>query len=391
MSSIINVLRRPGDLIHKPLQTLGGLASDALPLAGAGFLGSGAASFLGHNSWLPALNSMAGGGNAGGSGPWNGGGGGYGGSGYGGAGGGNPLDTMMNLPYTQKLMNRNPTDVFGGQDKNQYGVADTFKGLGNNFLQQGSGLPGLDNLGALSGARGVMNNTARMAGVDSPFGDFSGQSDPFALNSVQQGAANRTADSINQGSAQQVSSLRARMMANGITDPRALAAGEAQIRARSNSDLANTQQQAGQQAYQTRMNTLSGFVPQLNALYGAQANRQGQLFSMGESSLGNAGNIYGQGANRNMGAQSEQDSNIGHLLGLYFGQQGQPGGMGGGGNYGLPNLAGGGNTFNPGGFGGIQGSNESPYDVPGSDIYTNPFDLNQGSNPWDQQSTYGGY
>lgn len=375
-----------GDLFHNPLKAIQNGIKDIAPLAQTilPFVPGGA-------PWAAGLSALSGGSGAG-YGPWSGGGGGgFGGGGGGNAYGGNSLDQMMNMPYTQKLMNRNPSDVFGGRDRDQYGIADTFKGFGNNFLSQSNGLPGLDNLGALSGARGVMNNTAKMAGVSSPFGDFEGSADPFALNSVQQGAANRTADSINQGSAQQVSSLRARMMANGITDPRALAAGEAQIRARSNSDIANSQQQAGQQAYTTRMNTLQGFLPQLQGLYGAQSGRQNQLFGMGESMLGNAGNIYGQGANRNMGAQSEQDSNIGHLMGLYFGHQGQ---SGGGGNYGLPNLSMGGGGAPNYGFGGIQGSNESPYtDTSGSDIYTNPFDMDpmNGYNPWAQQSNYGGY
>lgn len=358
-----------GDLFHNPLKTIEGGIKDIMPLAGAvlPFVPGGA-------PWAAGLSALGGGSGAG-AGPWNertpGG-------SSGGSGGFGDLNGFMNNPATQRILNRDPFSVFNGQNTKQEGIAGQFENAGKGFLGQANGLPGLNDLGALGGARGVMNEEARNAGTGSPFGDFGGVSDPYGLNANQQQGVNRQADTINAGRQQAISTLRQQMAAQGITDPRILAVGEAHIHAGHDQLINNSQQTAGQNAFNSRQQTLNSFVPQLQGLSAAQTNRQGQLFTMGESALGNAGNIYGAGANRYQNATNAQDENVGHLLGLGYGLQ-SGGGFGQQQGYGaIPQQQGG----NFGGFGGTQGSGENPYTgTPSSDIFTNSYSP-YSADPW---------
>lgn len=187
------------------------------------------------------------------------------------------------------------------------------------LTQAQQGLPSLSNMGVLGNIQGVMSQQAAASGVADPFTGQGGTTNPYSIQPYQQQQYNTTADMVNQGRQASINNLRTQLAAQGINDPRAIAAAEAQINAGHDRMLSDTQTNLATQAYQNRQNTLQNFESLLPQLYGAQQGSQQQAF-------GNAQSMLGQGINANQVAadqairqylysQLNQGGMIGNLLG----------------------------------------------------------------------------
>lgn len=187
------------------------------------------------------------------------------------------------------------------------------------LTQAQGGLPSLSNMGVLGNIQNVMSQQAASSGVADPFTGQGGSTDPYQIQPYQQQQYNTTADMVNQGRQASINNLRTQLAAQGINDPRAIAAAEAQINAGHDKMLSDTQTNLATQAYQNRQNTLQNFESLLPQLYGQQAQSQQQAF-------GNAQSMLGQGINANQVAadqairqylysQLNQGGMIGNLLG----------------------------------------------------------------------------
>lgn len=339
LGSISNILERPGDIMNKPLQTLLPLGLDALSIGGLPGIGGPLAQFAkGAGKFAPFLSLLGG---------------------SGGFGGLNSLTDPLGFklgpggPYADRGLGDKQLGVADklekwgsdtlGQTNQIPSMADSFRLAGNNFLSQGQGLPDLASMGMLSNTPNIMGNLANFAGVPDPFTGQGGAKSPYELFGHQQDQFNQTADMMNQGRQRGKSEMRAQMAAQGINDPRALAAAEARMNTGVDQGIAGEHARMGNEAFGTRMNTLQSFLPLAQNLYGAQFGQQqanignaGRFLGMGADlygqntnnafrGLGAAGDIYGQGAQRAMNMQNDAHNSAGSLAGLGFGTAGQGG------------------------------------------------------------------
>ncbi len=302
---IDNTLGRPGDLINHPDQFFGNAIQGASPfLMGplAGALGTG----VQLPGWASTLMGMGGGMGGGGGGNQNllnsamG--------AYGLFGGPKYPDNGMGdkaLGYADQsglagssILNNAMQDFADPvearrRDPNS-GTMDYLQGAGMDWLKQGQNLPGLDQMGVLGNMQGLMGQMADQSGVANPFTGQGGQTtNPYDLHPHEQEAYNTTAQMVAQGRQAALNNLRTRMRASGITDPRALAAAEAQIHAGHDTMLTNTHSQLQGQAFQNRQNTLGQFSQMMPQLYGYQNQRQQQNIGNGMNFL-DYGNRLGQ-------------------------------------------------------------------------------------------------
>lgn len=171
---------------------------------------------------------------------------------------------------------------------------------------------------------GLIGQEAEAAGVRNPFTMAPlMNNDPYRLYDWQQHQYNSLAGNLNQGMEGSISALRQRLYASGITDPRASAAAEARVRMGTAGQLTGLRGELGQQAFNTRMNTLGTMGSQIGALAGGYQNL-----------AQNAMNMTGQA-----------NSSLGSLLGLGIGSltgggglSSLLGGLGSGGGSGITNL-----------------------------------------------------
>src|SRR5882757_9891496 len=159
------------------------------------------------------------------------------------------VSQLLRTPWGQNLQYGSPFNQDNGMGGQQQNIANDQHWRGQDFLNQGQMLPDLNNMGVLGNQKNVMNQQAQYAGVASPFGDFSGTQDPYSLTPYQQTAYNQQADLVNGSRDQSMSQLQSQLAASGITDPRALAMGQASIGANHNAHLQQSLSAMQQQAY----------------------------------------------------------------------------------------------------------------------------------------------
>lgn len=312
MSGVVNsitggiheVFGRPGDLIHNPGKYIGSAAMGAAPfLAGplAGLIGGAALP-----GWAAGLMSMGGSALAGNGQQ-------QGGSSSGGNGFNLGNLAGSALPFALSQVGQ-PQYQDGGFGNNISDIARQLGSAGSGFLTQGQqGLPSLGSMGALGNMQGIMGQQASNAGVANPFTGQGGSTNPYSLMPHEQEAFNQTANMVNQGRQAAQSQLQSRLAANGIDDPRYMAAAQAQINSGHDSLLANTHSNLMNQAFQNRQNTLSGFAQQMPQLYGAQQQSQQNAIGNGAQMLHGAMGGYQGLQNASMNQYRYNQANLGQM------------------------------------------------------------------------------
>lgn len=390
-SGISEVFGRPGDIINNPAKFFGSAASAAAP-----FLGGPLGGMLGTAGAIPGWASgvMGMGGNLlsgqgqqqqqqGRTPQWQQ----YLPYALGAAGlfGGGQGINQLTSPFGVKLFPGGPYPDKGLEDKAlQY--ADLLGGAGKQQLTQAqTGLPALSNMGALGMMPGIIGEQAAASGVTNPFTGQGGTSNPYAIQPYQQTAYNDLAQSVNEGRQSSINNLRTQLASQGINDPRAIAAAEAQINAGHDKQLADIQANFQSQAYQNRQNTLGQFESLIPQLYGAQQQSQQQAFGNAQNLMGAPMGAYENAADRATRMYLYNMLNQGGLLGNLLGYgmnpyqnplTGQP--------YQLPGQ---GQPY----LGGTTGGGMSGQPMPGQTPPLETGDLNQPyqgydfSNPWATQ------
>lgn len=206
---------------------------------------------------------------------------------------------------------------------------DLLSGFGGNMNQlmslmsQLSGLPGFGGGGAggggMGGGAGLVgaNHDWGAAGAfpgfggSAPNGRMPGGTgggrgfDPFGLAPHQEQAQNLFADQMNQGRQSALSQAQHGFNQRGITDPRASAALMARTNMGANQAIAGNRQGLMNNAFDTRMNTLSSL--------------QDRIFNMGQMGvnlMGGQSDIYGQSAQRATTMSDNAMDSLGSVLGF---------------------------------------------------------------------------
>lgn len=268
---ITTLLDRPGDLLKKP----GNLLNLGLDLAGAGALGKGGSQFM-KSGVGKGLNFLTG------------------------AGGGIPQNLEDLFPALAGMAMTGGLDSILGPMGIRTGKGGPYadRGLGDKQLgiaeqMQGFGARGLDQM--FGGTNQLMDLQKSLTGI--------GQ-DPFSLMPGQEEQLTLGADNLNAGRQSAVSGIRQNMASRGISDPRFSAALEARTHMGANQAIVGQRAGAQQHAFDTRLNTLRDLQQTLFGVGG-----------MGANLMGNAGSIYGQGAQRAIGMDADAKDSVGSLLG----------------------------------------------------------------------------
>jgi len=182
---------------------------------------------------------------------------------------------------------------------------------------------------------------SQMTGVQNPQQPTAGATqDPFALNQVQQGALNQQNSLDSEAMNRIMSKVKANLAGRGLSDSSSMKAAEAYLKQKMVGQISSNQQQAGQNAYNSRLNAISQIGNLVNGQTAGNVNMQQQLGqqatqehnqSMGQlgsligfatgggfGGLGSAGRIA-QAAQPNLGGTQTQSGNSGPAGGTTLG------------------------------------------------------------------------
>jgi len=145
--------------------------------------------------------------------------------------------------------------------------------------------------------------------------DPASSQDPFSLNPAQQGALNQQNSLDSEAMNRIMSKAKANLAARGLGDSSSMKAAEAYLKQKMVGQISSNQQQAGQNAYNSRLNAISQIGNLVNGQTAGAVNMQQQL---------------GQQATQE---HNQSMSQLGGLLGFATG-----GGFGGGRTMGTPPI-----------------------------------------------------
>lgn len=240
----------------------------------------------------------------------------------------------------------------GGALDRQQNQAAPMAAVGNSLIQQGSQLPGLEQMGmlqylpqifaqlsAMTGAQNPMTGQTQGVnrGAPGPLADGSQQGmdrnqydqSPFALNPVQQSGLNQQNSQASQDMQRTMARIKANLSARGLTSSSHMDAAQRYYRNENMKRQNTNRAAAGYNAFQNRLDTTNQFGNMLSSIYGQQNQRQQGLLSQGQNLVSPQLQNTGQQAQMASANSANAQSGFGSLLGaglggMFGGAKGNP-------------------------------------------------------------------
>lgn len=272
---------------------------------------------------------------------------------------GSLLNTISS-PFGIKLSKGGPYPDGGALDRQQDQAAPMAK-VGNDLIQQGSHLPGLQDMGFLQYLPQIFQSLSALTGTPNPLAGGGGgivggggqmgvgpggngqagqnmgaqrnpssanemhgelnqsNQSPYALNPVQQSQLNQQNSQTSQDYQRTMARIKANLAARGLTHSSHMDAASAYLKNQMLKQQNTNRAGAQYGAYQNRLDTTNQFGNMLSSIYGQQAQRQSQLLGQGQNLV--APQLQNTGAQAQMAQQNTANSQaqLGSLLGAGFG------------------------------------------------------------------------